>query len=321
LQGGEQNIAALLRVPQRFLIMTYQQLARDRVPRHVAEFISLRTVFVFVDESHRIKGRGITSRTVRDLAFLPNGKLIMSGTPMPQAVDDLLTQFEFLYPEVEADTSNVVDKMRAVFVRTTKRELGLPEPQRLCVPVPMLPAQRRLYDLLKKEVLRQAEATLTAKDRNAFRALGRSVMRVLQLVSNPALLAASAAIREDLLAAAIDEGDSPKLDYACRRARQLTAQSKKVLIWSAFRENVETISERLFDLGAVFIHGGVDAGDEEKSDTREGRIRRFHDDGGCKVLVANPAAARSCTTPCRSSPIEPCPCRLRGGRRSRPSPG
>src|SRR2546425_759994 len=291
LRGGEENIESLLLNPTRFMIITYQQLARDRVPRLVADLIASRSVFVFVDESHRIKGRGVTSTTVRDLAFLPAGKLVMSGTPMPQETEDLLPQFEFLYPEVDADVTDVVEKIQPVFVRTTKEELGLPEPQRLCAVVAMLPAQRKLYDLLKKEVARQAEATLRAADRNAFRALGRSVMRVLQLVSNPALLAASWSARPDLLAAALEEGDSPKLEYACRRARQLAGQGKKVLVWSAFRENVETIACRLADLGAVYIHGGVDVGDEDEDVTREGRIRRFHDDNKCWVMVANPAAA------------------------------
>ena len=43
-------------------------------------------------------------------------------------------------------------------------------------------------------------------------------------------------------------------------------------------------------MGADFIHGGVDAGDENDFDTREGKIKRFHTDDTCKVLVANPAA-------------------------------
>lgn len=291
LRGGEETIGSLLQSPAQFMIITYQQLSRDRVPRLVANFVASRSVFVFVDESHRIKGRGITSITVRDLAFLPVGKLVMSGTPMPQAVEDLLPQFEFLYPEIEADATNVVGKVQHIFVRTTKAELGLPEPQRLCAVVPMLPGQRRVYDLLKKEVARQAEVTLRAADRNAFRMLGRSVMRILQVVSNPALLAASWSARPDLLAAALEEGDSPKVEYSCRRARQLVSQGKKVLIWSSFRENVELITTRLSDLGAVFIHGGVDAGDEDEDATREGRIRRFHDEQNCRVMVANPAAA------------------------------
>jgi len=44
-------------------------------------------------------------------------------------------------------------------------------------------------------------------------------------------------------------------------------------------------------MGAAYIHGGVEAGDEEEDDTREGIIKRFHDDPAAAVLVANPAAA------------------------------
>jgi len=61
--------------------------------------------YTFLDESHRIKsgvGRQ-TARAVLGLSHLPVGKLIMSGTPMPQAVDDLIPQFSFLYPEIAVD--------------------------------------------------------------------------------------------------------------------------------------------------------------------------------------------------------------------------
>jgi hypothetical protein len=46
---------------------------------------------------------------------------------------------------------------------------------------------------------------------------------------------------------------------------------QKVLIWSTFVENVEHIANSLQDLGAVYIHGGVDAGDENDDETREGK--------------------------------------------------
>lgn len=291
LRGGEANIRELLRDPTGPFIITYQQLARDNVPREIAQFVAHNRVFVFLDESHRIKGRGITSSTVLGLAFLPAAKLVLTGTPMPQSIEDLLPQFEFLYPEVRADATDVVDKIRRISVRTTKAELGLPPVTRVRVPLRMRPAHRLVYNLLKTEVARQAEHTLTARDRNSFRALGRSVMRILQASSNPALLFRSWEGRTELLAAAIEEGDSPKLRYAAHRAGQLSAQGKKVLIWSSFRGNVESLAIRLADLGAVYIHGSVDAGDEEDDDTREGKLRRFHEDPSCKVLVANPAAA------------------------------
>jgi SNF2 family DNA or RNA helicase len=46
----------------------------------------------------------------------------------------------------------------------------------------------------------------------------------------------------------------------------------------------------LIDLGAVFIHGGVEAGSEEDEETREHRIRKFLTESGTMVLVGNPAA-------------------------------
>ncbi|HOY79733.1 MAG TPA: C-terminal helicase domain-containing protein, partial [Hyphomonadaceae bacterium] len=75
------------------------------------------------------------------------------------------------------------------------------------------------------------------------------------------------------------------------QTRKLAADGKKVLLWSSFVRNVEYMADRLADLGAVYIHGGVDAGDEEDDETREGKIKMFHDDPNCMVMVANPAAA------------------------------
>jgi hypothetical protein len=216
---------------------------------------------VFLDESHRIKS-GVGKQTARatlGLSHLPVGKLIMSGTPMPQSLDDLIPQFTFLYPEIPAETDTVVGLMRPVYVRTNKTELGLPPVTRIMARLPMAPVQNELYKLMKFEVAREAATALSIPSKQAFRSLGRSVARLLQFVSNPALLSANLNFAHpDLLAAVLAEGDGPKLKYVLKKARQLARQGDKVLIWSSFVRNVEYISERLADLGAVFIHGGVD---------------------------------------------------------------
>jgi len=124
-----------------------------------------------------------------------------------------------------------------------------------------------------------------------LRSLGRSALRLIQLVSNPALLARKVDFEhKDLLRAILEEGDSPKLSYVTRRARELAKQGHKTIIWSSFVQNVELVATRLIDLGADYIHGGVEAGDEEEEYTRERKIKRFHDDKNAWVLVANPAA-------------------------------
>ncbi len=292
LRGGRERIAQLLAEDPRFMLITYQQLprVRDLVAAHLAE----RRTYLFLDESHRIKSGAErqTPQAVLSMAHLPVGKLILSGTPMPQATDDLIPQLAFLYPEISIDTSNVVELIRPVYVRTNKRELGLPPVERRQILIEMLPAQAHLYSLMKSQVARDAEAALTLRNKAALRNLGRSVARLLQFVSNPALLAREIApAHPELLASVLAEGDSPKLRYVVRRTRQLARQGHKVLVWSSFVANVEILAERLADIGAVYIHGGVDAGDEDDDDSREGKIRRFRHNAECRVLVANPAAA------------------------------
>lgn len=292
LRGGREKIERLLADDPRFMLISYQQLVRvgDLLAGHLAR----RESFVFLDESHRIKSGGAkqTARAVLGLSHLPVGKLVMSGTPMPQSIDDLIPQFSFLYPEITANPHTIVDQMRPIYVRTTKLELGLPPVDIVRVPLEMAPLQSTLYKLMRSEVAREARVAMSIRSRQAFRSLGRSVSRLLQFVSNPALLGHDLDfVHPKLLSAVIEDGDGPKLKYVLRQARKLTAGGSKVLLWSSFVRNVEFMADRLSDLGAVFIHGGVDTGNEDDDETREGKIKLFHDDPSCMVMVANPAAA------------------------------
>lgn len=290
LRGGSKNVGLSLQNKPKVMIITYQQL--PNVLTEVASYLSNIPFFMFLDESHRIKrgNSGVYGRAVLNLAHLPEQKLIMSGTPLPNTTEDLVSQFNFLYPEVKVDKDSVIEHIRPVYVRTTKEELGLPTPIYHVTHVQMSPAQRRLYNLMRDEELRQAEIIL-ARDRNKLRTMGRSALRLLQVASNPSLLVKSDFEHHELLKDVLMEGDSPKINYVCTLARQLASKNKKVIIWSTFIENIEQIANRLSDLGADYIHGGVDSGSEDESDTREAKIKRFHDDPNSYVLVANPAAA------------------------------
>ena len=276
------------------MLITYQQLARENVWENVAEFMDEHPTFMFLDESHRIK-RGLDGKTasvVLNLSHLPSAKLIMTGTPLPNSVGDLVPQLSFLYPEARIDEANVTELIQPLYVRTTLAELNLPDPIRTIRQMSMNPEQRHLYELMRTEAVRQGERFLASPDRTALRSLGRHVMKLLQVVSNPALLSSELNLpTSNVLSNALKEGDSPKIAFACKRARELARLGKKSIIWSGFVGNVELLSQRLSDLGADYIHGGVDAGSEEDENTRERKIKRFHDDSRAFVLVANPAAA------------------------------
>ncbi|WJY21578.1 DEAD/DEAH box helicase [Fontisubflavum oceani] len=290
LRGGKRNISIILKQNPSKVLVTYQQL--PHVLSLLANYIETGTSFVFLDESHRIKRgfQGVIGNNILSISQLPRNKLIMSGTPMPNDVSDLVPQFRFLYPEILADEESVEQYIQPVYVRTTKSELGLESPIKTIKRIPLKPAQFELYQLLRSEAARQSKANLSRADIGTLRRAGKSALRLLQVAANPSLLARLDFQYDTLLSEVLSEGDSPKLEYACYRARELAFEGHKSIIWSSFVQNVELVSNRLVDIGADYIHGGVDAGSEDEEGTREQKIKRFHDDPDCWVLVANPAA-------------------------------
>ena len=292
LRGGEKNVDRLLRDNPRFMLISYGQFAT--VAHLIREYLSYHSVIMFLDESHRIKsGRsGVSPQEILNVAYLPERKLIMSGTPCPQSISDLMPQFEFLYPDRYVDESNVVDALQPIYVRTTKGQLGIPPIQHRKISLEMGSLQREVYQALRSETKRQMIAMLSDSDRYSLRDIGKKIMKVMEFTSNPSLLANDMDYifdkrLGDLLA--IDSG--PKIEYACQKARELAADGKKVIIWSQFVKNVLLMTERLQDIGADCIYGGVSSGDENEEDTREWKIKQFHEYPDKMVLVLNPSAA------------------------------
>ena len=291
LRGGEIAIRELLQNNPRFMIITYDQL--PRVKDLICTLLSEGNVYMFLDESHRIKGGKQVKRAeaILDIAHLPKRKLVMSGTPMPQSPKDLVSQFLFLYPTKDVDEDTVINLIQPIYVRTTKGQLNIPEVKHIVKTVKMDTLQREIYKTLKSEIKRQMNPVLSDSSRYELRRIGKCVMKVMEFVSNPSLLSNDMDYAFDQrVGDLLLKSDGPKINYVCKRARELAREHRKVIIWSCFVQNVELIALRLKDLGAEYIHGGVDAGDENDQDTREGKIKRFHDDPECMVLVANPAA-------------------------------
>ena len=298
LRGGERNIDRLLRDNPRFMIISYGQFAN--VSQSIREFLTYHQVIMFLDESHRIKsGRaGVNPQEILNVSHLPERKLILSGTPCPQSLADLLPQFEFLYPDCFADESNIVSLIKPIYVRTTKGQLGIPAiiHRKVSLEMPLL--QQEVYKAIRSETRRQMMTMLSEASKYSLRDLGKKIMKVIAFTSNPSLLASDMDYifdRQlgDLLAVTC----GPKIEYACKRARDLAAEGKKVIIWSQFVKNVLLITERLKDLGADCIYGAIGSGDENEEDTREWKIKQFHENTNKMVLVLNPAAASEAISP------------------------
>lgn len=292
LRGGEKRIDRLLRDKPRFMIISYGQFAV--ASRLIREFMTYHPVIMFLDESHRIKsGRaGVSPQEILNISHLPEKKLIMSGTPCPQSIADLVPQFEFLYPDRVINCDTVVHQLKPVYVRTTKDQLGIPPITHLKVSLEMHLLQREVYSSIRSETKRQLLTMISEPAKYSLRDISKKIMKVMEFVSNPSLLAGDMNyIFDKRLGELLSVDCGPKIEYACKRARELVAEGKKVIIWSQFVKNVLLITERLKELGADCIYGGVSSGDENEEDTREWKIKQFHENPQKMVLVLNPSAA------------------------------
>jgi SNF2 family DNA or RNA helicase len=298
---GRDNIAELLRSGAQKFLLSYDQMIR--VVPLFAEFLSRQRTHLVLDESHRMKAGPLSQRgsALLGLAALPVRRDILSGTPMPQSPQDLQSQLDFLWPGsglglriAQGGTPNLV--IGDLYVRTTKSELDLPPAGRKYLSVGMNPAHLAFYSILRNEALRQLSEFRTSGRGDIIQAR-HCVMRLLQASSNPML--AMAAIADSVPAASLpqiakavyEEGPALKLIEAVKLARDLAAKGRKAVIWTIFTDTIVQLERELIDLNPVTLHGGVPVGDVADPFTREGKIRRFHEDPSCSVVIANPAAA------------------------------
>ena len=317
LGGGAQGTESILSRDPEIALLTYHLL--PNVLDIVRNWAGNHSTHIVLDESHRIKGglgRTIASSAIR-LADVAQRRDILSGTPLPHSPEDLRAQFDFLWPgqrilpqfrmTPESPIEIVVqvqERVSPLYVRTTKQELNLPPLTILHTSVNLGPLQRELYDILRSEARRLASG-MSIMDRRFFRELGRHVVRLLQAASNPMLLTHGDLFEEEYLEETpqgvrvwelfreIARYEQPaKVRATIDRTREIISEDShnKVLIWSSFVRNILSLEQLLSEFNPVILYGAVGTGSEEDLNTREGRIRRFHDDETCRVMIANPAA-------------------------------
>ncbi len=302
LDGREQETGfALASGASRFL-MSYDLMIRQQ--SLISSYFASHSVHLVLDEAHRMKAGLLSQRGafLLNIATLPARRDILTGTPMPQAASDIQSQLDFLWPGhglgVEVVRGKAPrDVLGNLYVRTTKKELGLPKAKRHFLDIAMKPGQLALYSIIRSEFLRQfsAKANQRMGEAQILKAR-RSVMRLLQLSVNPAQALTAMAnddveVKSGIAEAVMEEGYSAKLTAVMKHARTLAREGQKVVIWTIFTDTIRTLASALADLNPVTLHGAVPSGADTEPDTREGRVKRFHVDPNCMVLIANPAAA------------------------------
>jgi hypothetical protein len=303
LEGNSNDIDRLLKSGQKRFLISYDLAVRQA--DLLSSYLARTPVHLVLDEAHRMKAGFASQRGsfLLNVASLPLRRDILTGTPMPQGPNDLAAQLGFLWPGQGLDLRISRGELprevcQSLYVRTTKNELGIPPAKRHFVQVGMAPGHLALYSVVRREALRQlAQVTSTAIGGQIdFLGARKSVMRLLQLSSNPMLalqgmtkdvVGLSSGIADQVFA----EGPSLKMRAVEAHIRRLATEGKKSLVWTIFTDSLFELERMLADLNPVTLYGGVPTGIESDPNSREGRIERYHTDKSCRVLIANPAAA------------------------------
>jgi hypothetical protein len=154
-----------------------------------------------------------------------------------------------------------------------------------------------LYSVVRVEALRQLTKIINTKKKAPdYLTARKSIMRLLQLSVNPTLalqgmLKDELKVESGIVDTVIEEGVSQKIKAVISHARKLAKEGKKSVIWTIFTGNILELEVLLADLNPVSLYGAINSGDASDPETREGRLKRFHEDPSCMVMIANPAAA------------------------------
>jgi SNF2 family DNA or RNA helicase len=303
LDGRADEVDRLLRSGATRFLMSYDLMVRQADV--LSSYFARQAVHLALDEAHRMKAGQASQRGafLLNIATLPARRDIMTGTPMPQGANDLASQLAFLWPgqglELQIQRGLAPrEVLGQLYVRTTKRELGLPPARRHFHQVGMGAGQLALYSMVRSEALRQL--TLFTSRRAGhdvdYLSARRSVMRLLQLSANP-ILALTAMTTEivglssGIVDQVLNEGPSLKMQAVAEHARQLAHDGRKTVVWTIFTDTLHELERMLADLNPVLLFGAVPSGEANDPNTREGRLARFHADEACQLLIANPAAA------------------------------
>jgi SNF2 family DNA or RNA helicase len=301
------------------VLLNYHVAANDR--ERFKDFLANTDSMLVLDESHHVKS--ITdskwAAAVRSIAPLAKKRVILSGTPAPNSMIDLWSQFSFLYPtetplgprdqfifRVENSGADATGETRKavwpLFWRIKKRDLGLPKPRVTKIAVKMGEVQAAIYQALAFKVLKDFENAPEEAARMKQWRRARMI-RLLQAASNPALLtkyseefklpplAASGLTVSQLIEKYPDFEVPAKITRAVSLIHKLIGEKKKVVVWTSFVHNIRMLLKLLKDAAPLPIYGGIALSDKEDSEVnREKIIEQFCSHPASRILIANPAA-------------------------------
>lgn len=309
----------------KIVAMNIEAMATQKGPQFLKKFLlNFRTLLV-IDESSTMKNpKAIRTKNLLKLSVHAKYKRILTGTPVTQGPLDLFTQFTFLDSQIlrcqsyyafrnkyaimremrtngrsfqvvqgYTNVEGLTNLISPHSYRITKSDcLDLPEKLYCKRYVELTPAQRSLYNSLKKEVL----AEFNGMTMSAPLALTK-LLRLQQIVGG--FFVPDKEISHDNFLNDCDSIDIVRnmvgnvkpepIDKVNPRVESLIElleeTNGKVIIWARFRAEISAICEAIAASfgreSTVEYHGGVD------NQTRSDNIQRFQNEDACRFFVGH----------------------------------
>jgi SNF2 family DNA or RNA helicase len=261
--------------------------------------MKIKKFAIILDESHRIKNpESKTAAALFSLGPLAKRRIILSGSPVANKPYDLWAQFYFLdegktlgddFNSFKKEFSvnlksnefnedkmqELKDLISSVSMRRLKDDvLELPDKSYKDVFVELTGEQKKKYDQLREELYLEIENMDGDEVEDNSENILKRLLRLTQIASNPLLIDRSY------------KEDPAKYVAMDKLVKKIISKKEKVIIWTSFVDNIRAIKKRYKNLCPVTIFGQMTIDDRNKS------AKRFIEDKECKILIANPAAAR-----------------------------
>lgn len=301
------------------ILLTYQMASQDL--NRLSVFLRENKVMLVLDESHNIKriAGGKWSSTVLSLAPFAARRIILSGTPVPNSLEDLWSQMTFLWPnpKILGSVDEYRDRISTLganaaedikrdlnpfYWRLHKSQLKLKRPKFHFMSVKMRPYQKAIYDTVAARILN--ELLKAPEERMRLRAWRKAkLIRLLQIASNPTLLNrhsdefdippmdGSGLPVSELIERYPTYETPPKIAAVLELVESLMKKKEKVIIWTTFIHNIKTLEKLLKKYEPRIIYGDIPKDvSEDVQFNREKMIKEFKETKKFNILIANPGA-------------------------------
>jgi len=267
------------------VVTTYGTLRRD-----AALLGKIRFSYAILDEAQAIKNSSSQAAKAARV-LVADHRLVLTGTPVENHLDDLWSLFEFLNPGMlgrsrvfreivaptgdaprETDSTHLLARaLRPFLLRRTKEEVlqELPPKVEQVIGCDLEGAERRRYDELRNHY---RSALLAKVEEQGIERVGMHVLEAL-------LRLRQAACHPGLVDPARVGESSAKLEALLPMLDEVRESGHKALVFSQFTSFLAIVRRRLDDAGVAYEY--LDG----KTRDREERVRRFQEDAACPLFL------------------------------------